>query len=151
MIKIAPATLKDKLLLKPFFRHYDPKTAANRLDCYLTHNHTIVAKDDHQIVGILQWHIKEDPNLGVAEFEEVFVAKNFRGSGIGSKLVEFGIKEIVKHFLSIHKKPRQIYLFVSQNNPGARHLYEKFGFKKIANLKNLFSDSENELFYSLKI
>lgn len=62
MIKIIPATLKDKSLLKPFFQHYDPETAANRLDCYLTHNHTIVAKDNHQIVGILQWHIKEDPN-----------------------------------------------------------------------------------------
>ena len=54
-------------------------------------------------------------------------------------------------FSDIGVKSRRIYLFVDENNKNARQLYEKFKFKCISNLGNLFSDTENELFYTLDL
>lgn len=150
-IIISTATLQNKDKLLSLFKHYDHDLGTKRVECYLSHNHTIIAKNGDQIVGILQWLIKEDPNLGVAEFEEISVIQEYRGQGIGSKIIQFAINEIVKYFIEINIKPRRIYLFVNQNNSTARHLYEKLGFQNIANLKNIFSNTENELFYIFNI
>ena len=74
MITISNATLKDKDQLKNFFSHYKIEDyIEKRVDSYFNFNHTIVAKDDAKIIGTIQWLIKEDPNLGVVEFEEVNV------------------------------------------------------------------------------
>ena len=95
--------------------------------------------------------IKEDPNLGVIEFEEIFVVKEFRGTEVGSSLLKFSIQTVKDYFKDIGVKSRRIYLFVDENNKNARHLYKKFEFKCISNLGNLFSDTENELFYALDL
>lgn len=87
-IKILQASKKDRKQLLSWFKHYKVRSIAqNRTDCYLSHNFTIVAKDKEKIVGTLQWSVKEDPNAGVAEFEEVHVLENYRGRGIGSSIV----------------------------------------------------------------
>ena len=45
-IKIALATEKDKKQLLTFFKQYKVKKVFNnRVECYLSHNFTIVAKD----------------------------------------------------------------------------------------------------------
>ncbi len=148
-ITIAPATIKDKKALSTYFKHYGaPKIAEKRAECYLLHNHTILAKDSNTIVGMLQWLIKEDPRAGVAEFEEVHVLEGYRNKGIGSQMIDFAIKEIAKHFKKINIAPRKIFLFVSKNNADARGLYEKHGFRRIGEAGNLFSEKEIELLYA---
>lgn len=88
-IKVIQASKEDSEQLLGFFRHYNNKTVSqNRVECYLSHNFTIVAKDRNKIVGILQWHIKEDPNAGTVEFEEIFVLERYRGKEVGSVLKE---------------------------------------------------------------
>jgi len=151
-IKITLATEKDKKQLLEYFKHYKvEEIIKKRIDSYLSHNFTVVAKDQDKIVGILQWYIKENPQAGVVEFEEVHVLDNYRGRGIGSSIVKFAIQSVRDYFKKIDINPRKIFLFVSKDHKAARALYEKYGFKFISDVDNLFSDNEIESFYSLNL
>jgi len=104
-IKVIRASNEDRTPLLKFFRHYKIKEIAqNRVDCYLSHNFTVIAKDKEKIVGILQWYVKEDPNAGVVEFEEVNVLEDYRGRGIGSLIVKSAIQSVKSYFAKINIK-----------------------------------------------
>ena len=151
-ITIALATKEDKNQLLKYFEHYKiRKIIENRVDCYLSHNFTVVAKDKNQIIGVLQWNVKEDPKAGVVEFEEIHVSKKYRCKGIGSLIIKFAIRSVENYFKKIKIKPRKIFLFVGKSNEVARALYEKHGFKLVSEMGNLFSDKEIECFYSLDL
>ncbi len=151
-MEIRKATSNDKELLIKNFKHYKFRNLIqNRVECYLTHNNTLIAIKNNQLIGIIQWKIKEDPNLGVAEFEEIFVLKEYRGKGVGSALLKSSIQAVKEFFKKIGIKSRRIYLFVNENNKNAIQLYKKFNFKYVSNLGNLFSDTHNELFYTLDL
>lgn len=151
-IKIALATKKDKKQLLGYFKHYKVKEILeHRVDCYLSHNFTVVAKYKDKIVGTLQWYVKEDPKMGIVEFEEIHVLENYREKGIGSLIINFAIQSVKKFFKKIGIKPRRIFLFINENNEVARGLYEKHGFQLISDVGYLFSDIEKELVYSLNL
>ena len=151
-IKITLATEKDKKQLLKYFKHYKVKEIIEkRVDSYLSHNFTVTAKDKDKVIGILQWHVKENPQAGVVEFEEVHVLDSYRGKGIGSSIVKFAIQSVKDYFKNININARKIFLFVSKNNKIARALYEKHGFKLISQTSNLFSNNEIELFYLLDL
>ncbi len=146
------ATKDDKSQLLAFFNHYsNPELLENRIDCFLSHNKTILAKDNDKIIGTLQWHIKEDPNCGVAEFEEFHVLEDYRNKGTGSALIEFGIQSVKDYFNSHEIKPRKIFAFVGSQHSSARRVFEKCGFEQIADASNLFSEAETVLIYCLTI
>ena len=149
-IKISLATGKDKQLLIKWFKFYSRRSAIlKRIECYTSHNFTVIAKDKKKIVGVLQWYAKEEPRHGLAEIEEVFVLDEYRGKGIGSRIVAFAIESVRDYFKKMKFNPRKIFLFVEKNNLSARHLYEKNGFKFVAEAGNLFDDGAIELFYVL--
>jgi len=151
-MEIRKATLKDAEKLREFFRHYkSEELIKNRVECYIKHNSTLIAVDNENIAGAVQWQVKENPNAGVAELEEMFVTENYRKQGIGSELLKYLIEDVKQFFSSKGIKPRKIYLFVSKNNPAARKLYEKHGFKPIAEVNDLFTDNRNEVFYCLAL
>jgi len=151
-IKVALATKKDKDGLISYFKHYGIKEIIrNRVDCYTSHNFTVVAKDGADIIGVLQWHVKEDPRMGVVEFEEVHIKEGYRGRGICSELIKCSIWFVNVFFKKIKVKPRKIFLFVSKQNKIARKLYEKHGFKLVSDVGDLFSDNKTELFYILDL
>lgn len=147
-ISIVTATENDKIAIKEYLKHYCAPIVEKRAECYILHNHTVLAKDGDNIVGMLQWLIKEDPRAGVAEFEEIHVMEVYRKKGIGSQLLDFAIRQVADEFKNIKIAPRKIFLFVSKNNAVARTFYEKHGFTCIGEAKNLFSDKEIELIYA---
>ncbi len=150
-IKITIATKKDKEQLLIWFKHYKiNQFIEKRVDCFLEHNSTIVAKDRNKIIGVLQWYVKENPNEGVAEIEEVFVSEKYRGQGIASLLITFAIKTIWEYFIKFNFKPRKVFVFVGKENIPAIKVYEKYGFKFVCSVGNLFHDEE-ELFYTLNL
>jgi len=152
MIKYSLATNEDREQLLNHFKHYTSKEVLEtRVECYINHNFTVVAKDNGKIVGVLQWYVKEEPQAGLVEFEEVFVLKDYRGQGIGFELTEFAIQSVKDYFKKIKIKLRKIYLFVSEDAEAAIHLYEKLGFKFISKVGDLFEDNKEELFYVLSV
>ena len=135
------ATKDDKIQLLEFFKHYsNPEILESRIDCFLTHNFTILAKDNDKIAGTLQWQIKEDPNCGVVEFEEFHVLEEYRSKGTGSLLLEYGIQSVKDTFAKLEIKPRKIFAFVGSQHDASRRVFEKCGFEKISELGNLLSD-----------
>lgn len=56
----------------------------------------------------------------------ISIAKDYRGQGIGTLLIKLVINEATKHL----PKLRIITLGVFSNNPLAKSIYEKFGFKE---------------------
>ena len=151
-IKISIATKKDRRQLINWFKFYSiQKLIEKRVDCYLVYNSTVVAKDKNKIVGVLQWHVKENAAHGLAEIEEVLISENYRGQGTGSLLVLFAIDAIRKYFIEFNIKPRKIFLFVGKENTAARKLYEKHGFRLINSIGYVFHDNVEELFYSLEL
>jgi ribosomal protein S18 acetylase RimI-like enzyme len=151
-IRISTATMNDREQLITWFEFYGNKELIEkRVDCYLCHHSTIIAKDKNQIVGLLQWHVKENAAHGLAEIEEVLISESYRGQGIGSLLISFTIDEIRTFFLELNIRPRKIFLFVGKKNTAARRLYEKHGFTLISSIGYLFHDDAEELFYSLDL
>jgi ribosomal protein S18 acetylase RimI-like enzyme len=151
-IKISKATIKERKQLINWFEFYGiQKLIEKRIDCYLVHNSTVIAKDKNQIVGVLQWHVKESAAHGLAEIEEVLISESYRGQGIGSLLVMYAIDAIRTCFIELNTKPRKIFLFVGSANTSARKLYEKHGFRLISSIGYLFHDNVEELFYSLDL
>lgn len=151
-ILISSATINDREQLINWFKFYpNQKLIEKRVDCYLVHNSTVIAKDKNKIVGVLQWHVKENAAQGLAEIEEVLIAESYRGHGIGSLLVSLVIDEIRNSFIELKIKPRKIFLFVGKRNTAARKLYEKHGFIMISSIGYLFHDDAEELFYSLDL
>lgn len=144
------ATKKDIGQLLGFFKHYKARDIIKkRVNCYLSHNFTVVAKDKNVIVGILQWYVKEDPGMGVAEFEEFYVLDNYRGKGVGSSLVSHAIRSVKKHFIKNRIKPRRIFVFTGEKNKAVRNILKKHGFKVISGVGNLFFDNKKEAFCCL--
>jgi ribosomal protein S18 acetylase RimI-like enzyme len=151
-IIIANATLADQENLAETFQHFiDKRAMQSRAECYLTHNNAILAKKGDAIIGKMLWYVKESPNEGVAEFEELYVFEEFRRKGIGSKLIDTAIYSVREYFENHGIKPRRIFLYTGEDNQNARKLYEKFGFEKTASVGHLFSDNDNDLFYVLDL
>jgi ribosomal protein S18 acetylase RimI-like enzyme len=121
------------------------------VDCYLGHNFTILAKDLDRIVGVLQWYLKEDPTAGIVEFEEYHVRAEYRGKGIGSRLVDYAIQSVKAYFRALGLQPRRIFLFVGSENRAARAVFEKFGFESVGEAQGLFFENEPLLIYCLRL
>ncbi|MFW9990708.1 MAG: GNAT family N-acetyltransferase [Candidatus Odinarchaeota archaeon] len=151
-VVISEAAKEDRKQLLDWFEHYSIKELVkNRVDCYLMHNFTVVAKKTSKIVGVLQWYIKEDPKSGIGEIEELFVLEEYRGRGIGLQLVKFTVQSIISHFERINIKPRKVFAFVSKENKVAKLAFERNGFKPVSRIDGLFSDSEEVLLYLLDL
>ena len=151
-IKISQATLEDRPQLVKFFKHYqDQELIENRLNFHAANKSTIIAKDQDKLVGIIQWLVKEDPRAGVAELEELFVLEEYRGIGVGAELIKHVLRIIKDYFEERNIKSRKVYLFVAKENVATQKLYEKFGFKYLAMMPNIFSDDRMEFVYCLDL
>jgi len=70
-----------------------------------------------------------------ADIMNVVTKKDKRNLGIASNLLE----ELIR--IAKEKNINKLTLEVNENNLSAIHLYEKFGFKKIAERKNYYNNT----------
>ncbi|MFX0152476.1 MAG: GNAT family N-acetyltransferase [Candidatus Hodarchaeota archaeon] len=143
-IQFKLATKEDFDLLMKFFEHYQNlEIQKNRVECYTSHNKTLLMFIDNNYGGRIQWYVKEDPNFGVVELEEFYVKKEYRRQGFGKKLFQMAltkIQEIVNPLYSI-------FLFTNSNNNVMQHICLESGFNKAAEIINLFKQGETELLF----
>jgi len=143
-IKIRLANREDRDLLFHHFMHYNNrKHQRRRVDCFIEHNYSLLMFVDGQFTGIVQWYVKEDPRLGVVELEELFIQEVYRNKGMGTQLVEKALLEIKKLINPLHS----IFLFIDKNDEVTQRIFNKFGFKKVAEIPDLFKNNEIEILF----
>lgn len=99
-----------------------------RLNNLMETNSIYVAKIDNKIVGYIIFDIKEKDNgfmryRKLLSIDTLCVDKDFRGQGIGTKVLEFA-KSIAKE-----QNCTDMHLTVNPNNENAIKVYEKFGME----------------------
>ncbi len=138
------ATESDKETLIAQFDHYNNIIyQEKRAECYINHNSTLFMVIDGKIVGRVQWYVKEDPRLGVVELEEVFIEKNYRNKGFGYKIIERAISIIENNLGQLNS----IFLFIGEQDFAMQKIMANMGFKKIAEIADLFKKEEIVFFY----
>ncbi len=86
-------------------------------------------------VGYLEYSIIYDR----MEVDNVLVNEEYRGQGIGSKLMAYLVS------LAIEYRVDNITLEVRVSNEIARNLYKKFGFREVALRKYYYGDEDGIL------
>lgn len=153
MPKICLAGKKDTIQLRDYFKKTvnDPKKfVANRIIYYLKNHFIVLAKDKEKqdkIIGHLFFQAKENPRLGVGEFEAMHVLEDYRGMGIGTLLCSKSVDYANDYFKKYNSKMRCLYLFTREDNTAAIKAYENAGFKKQSLVGKIFdSNAPDEVF-----
>lgn len=106
---------KDDLRLEQFLLDNDVEKPINS-----PFSRNVVYMEDDKFIGYLNYSVMYEK----AEINNIYVIKEFRSQGIGSKLLEY--------LLNMCKTCENITLEVRKDNFKALQLYKKFGFKEVA-------------------
>lgn len=87
-----------------------------------------VAELNGEVAGYaVFWAVTDQGELG-----NVAVAPEFRGQGIGARLID----EVLDH--AAERGVREIFLEVRRSNSGAQNLYRTFGFYEVGKRRNYY-------------
>jgi [ribosomal protein S18]-alanine N-acetyltransferase len=99
-----------------------------------------VIKSKEKIVGYCTYYLKPELSLNGIEKQSIIFSistdRNFRGQGFAERLLKSSIEEMKVNGIS------SIILYVNINNIPAIQLYEKIGFRKIEQVKNICGQKE---------
>lgn len=87
----------------------------------------VIYIENRLIIGYLNYSIMYEK----AEINNIFVLREYRSQGIGSKFLEYLLKKC--------KICENITLEVRKDNISALQLYKKFGFKEVALRENYYN------------
>lgn len=90
----------------------------------------LVAEENNKIVGTASIHLSPGRQEHIGNFG-ITIQKGYRGMGLGSYLMGEIIKLAKKE---LKPKPKIIRLSVFQTNKRAIRFYQKFGFKRVAEI-----------------
>jgi ribosomal protein S18 acetylase RimI-like enzyme len=94
-----------------------------------------VARDDGELAGFLILCLT---GAFVGYIQTVLVHPNWRGRGLGSKLVEFAEQRILSEFPNV-------FMCVSSFNRDARRLYERLGYRAVGELTDYIVKGHSEI------
>lgn len=94
----------------------------------------LVAEVDNKVIGFAGlWKVLDEGHI-----TNIAVHPDYRGNGIGSKLVESLINKSDSWYIN------SLTLEVRSSNKIAQNLYEKYGFEKEGIRKNYYSDNKED-------
>lgn len=141
-VKICKMTLEDLYRISDILiSDFDDFWPVNTLEQELKseNSYYLVAKINNEIVGFAGIKMV----LNEADIMNIVTRKNYRNHGIGSILFQ----EILKY--AKQKSIEKLTLEVNENNHTAIHIYEKYGFKKIATRKNYYHNNDTAVIMQL--
>ena len=93
-----------------------------------TDSDLFVAERGSTVIGYaVFWSVTDQGELG-----NVAVSPQYRGKGIGTKLVEAVLER------ALEKGVREVFLEVRKSNLGAQNLYKAFGFFEVGKRRNYY-------------
>lgn len=90
---------------------------------------------DNKVIGKMKYSIIYDR----MELDDIFVEEDYRGKGIGTKLMSYLVSE------AIDKNVVNITLEVRISNEIARNMYKRFGFREVALRKFYYGNEDGIL------
>ena len=94
-----------------------------------------VARRGGALAGLVVLNLK---GAFVGYIQTVCAAPEFRGTGVGTALVAFAEERIFREH-------RNVFICVSDFNPGARRLYERLGYRLVGALTDYLVAGHSEL------
>lgn len=94
-----------------------------------------IAEIDHKVAGFV---VLQTSGTFKGYIQTICVSEDFRGKGIGKKLLQFCENTILQY-------SPNIFICVSSFNKGATKLYYDFGFKLVGELDNFVKEGFTEL------
>ena len=165
-VSIRLATENDAALIASFGSHtfrdtFGPDNSSEDMDIYIASAFTVdkikiemsdptavflLAYINRQLCGYAKIVANKNPmdtkNGKCVELERIYVAQNFHGLGVGSKLLDECLKEAAKG--GYHT----IWLGVWEYNDNAVQFYKKWGFKRIGRKSFIMGkDTQNDYIY----
>lgn len=102
-----------------------------------------VAKENNKIAGYVEWMEKGGfRENSVWELEQIAVAKDFQGQGIGTQLVEKSLLEIKKHLIKRGSVIKAIEVTTGTENRAQGFYKKTLGAEPECVVKNLFRGDE---------
>lgn len=93
-----------------------------------TDSDLFVAERDNTVIGYaVFWSVTDQGELG-----NVAVAPQYRGKGVGTRLVEAVLER------ALEKGVCEVFLEVRRSNLGAQNLYKAFGFFEVGKRRNYY-------------
>lgn len=106
---------------------------------FIRHGRVFFAKENGAVVGLIQY-MRDWDRPKRAYLVGVSIAKDFRGKGLGTKLIRATLQELRKENIE------EIELTVDPENRAAINIYsEKFGFVEVSTNLNEYGEGENRL------
>lgn len=129
-MQVADVILASRRAFLPYAvsPHTDTETRAWVRDVLLDSEEVFVAVADGIVVGMMSIQRSGADEPAVDWLNQMYVLPEHAGCGVGSTLLEVALKSM--------RHPLRLFTF--QQNVGARHFYERNGFKAIA-----FSDGRD--------
>ena len=126
--------MKDKKLIEEWIS--DNYRAYPRMQYF-------VAEDNNNVVGYILWMEKGGfRKESVWELEQICVKEDYRGNGVGHRLIEDSLEEIKSYINNRGSKLKKIIVTTGTENE-ARKLYENtLGAKPECTIRNLFRGDE---------
>lgn len=97
--------------------------------------HYVVALDGREVIGYAGLSAAADQ----ADVQTVAVREEHRGKGVGSAMLTELLAEAAR------RGATEIFLEVRADNPGARSIYERFGFAQISVRRNYYDDGTDAI------
>lgn len=154
-IKIVNAVKEDlgrliEIYSSPHLYH-NKEDATWFVKSFFDYHHIKIVRSNGEIIGALFWRVNEEKHQGIVIIEDFWIDEKFRRKGLGEKLLRTALKDAEEYFQKYGFALRKVLVTTAAQNTPARRLYEKVGFVKCAELKDLFGLGETELIYILTL
>ncbi len=137
-------------LVAAYMTHVNPsRREADRFArLHAGYERALLAEEGGIVLGGLTWGIREDPRLGLAQITGVAVNERARRRGLGTLLGLLVLEDMDAVFRARGGKLRRAYLTADQGDLAVRRLWEKLGFKGVAQLADHVKAGRTEIVYA---
>ena len=94
----------------------------------------LLVEEGGVVLGGLTWGTRDDPRAGVVEITGLAIHEKVRRQGLGTLLVLLALEDMEAHLARRGGKLRRVFTLTDERNAVARKLYEKVGFRAVAQL-----------------
>lgn len=152
-IEISKAARDDLEKLVDIYSDPDLKTGGDEsrwfVRCYFDYHNIVVARVDGEIQGACFWRIEGERYCGLGWIENLWVEEGYRRLGLAEQLIRRVVEDMKAFYEEKGFKARKVILTTQVNRPGAIRLYEKMGFRCVAEPGDLYESGEADLIYLL--